>query len=169
MRTADQIGPFDPFAGEFEAPVRAASFGFQLRLVIIAQSQSRAVIDGRASTRQRDLALAVQFVCRLVAGIEQAHLAQLVCGGVIFGEPVRLAEAVVPGQAQQGKVGADAVLIFLCRAFCIGVINAQNELSLLPLGEQPVDQRRAHIANVQAASGGGCKANNRCSHGKNLF
>ena len=40
----------------------------------------------------------------------------------------------------------------------IGVVDPQNELPALPFGEQPIEQRRPHAADVQVAGRAGSEA-----------
>src|SRR5690606_17924688 len=55
----------------------------------------------------------------------------------------------VPDQTQPGQVVLDTLFELGCGAGQIGVVDAQDKGPALPLGEHPVDQRRAHIAYVQ--------------------
>jgi hypothetical protein len=45
-------------------------------------------------------------------------------------------------------------------ALPVGVVETQNESAAAPLGEQPIEQRRAHVAHVQKAGRAGRKTDN---------
>ena len=151
---AGQILPGYPLALQLEAPVRAAALGLQLRLVRVGQLQRGSVIDGRKAARQLHLAAAVQFVGRLVAGVQAARGLQPRGGLLIAVEALGLVVAFVPGQAEPLQVRLDAALEFLRRTLQVGVVDAQHEGAALTLGEQPVHQCGAHVAHVQASRGG---------------
>ena len=57
---------------ELEAPVRRDSVGFLCRAIFLAQGQGRAVIDGRQSAAELDLALQLQLLRGFVAGVDAA-------------------------------------------------------------------------------------------------
>ncbi len=64
---------------------------------------------------------------------------------------VRLIERAVPSHPQPGQIGFDGLFIGLGGALCVGVVNAQDEGPVLAFGEQPIDQSRADIADMQTA------------------
>lgn len=81
--------------------------------------------------------------------------------GVIL-EPLSLAigtviathlHAFVPLQAHPPQVVQDRLFRFLGGPLAIGVFNAQDEGAALAAGEQPIEQGRAGVADVQVAGG----------------
>ena len=58
-------------------------------------------------------------------------------------------------QPQPGQIGLDRRDVLLAAALQIGIVNPQQEPPASLLGEQPVVQRRADIANVERAGGRG--------------
>ena len=64
----------------------------------------------------------------------------------------------IPGQAQPAEAIENVVGELLLAALPIGVFYAQQELATVVTGEQPVENRRAGRADVQAAGGAGGQA-----------
>ena len=61
--------------------------------------------------------------------------------------------ALVPEHAEPGQIVLDPLFKLGRGARQIGVVDPQDELAALPLGEQPVDQGSAHVPDVQLAGG----------------
>ena len=149
LGAAHQVVPAHFLGGELEAPVRPAAFAFEPRAVGIAELERGAVVDRRAALREQALALELQLLGRLVAGIEPADRDQPVAGGVVVRQPVGLPLLARPIEAQPGKVALDRRFVLGLAALPVGVVEAQDEGAAVPLGEQPIEQRRAHVAHVQ--------------------
>src|SRR5688572_17732598 len=81
--------------------------------------------------------------------------------------PQRLTLLARPGQPQPAEVAADALGEFLGRALRVRIVEAQPERAAGLAGEQPVEQRGAHVANVQAPGGARRKADGD-RHGSGL-
>ncbi len=150
---ADQIVPAHDFGLQPEAPVRLAARRLQRRAFGFGQAQGRAIVNRRRAARDLQAALALQLVRRLVAGIEPPGLLQPFRGGLIEREPLRLAELAVRRDAQPFEIDLDAQRIFLGGSFGIGVVESQDELAAMLAGEKIVQQRRARIADMDAAGG----------------
>ena len=166
LRPAHEVVPLDALAAQLEAPVRLHARSLELRALVSRQLQRRPVIHRRPAARLGDLAFDVQLLRRLVGRIEQAHGAQLVGGLVIDAEAFGLVEGLDPGQAQPGQVLLEDGLVFLGRALKVGIVDAQDELAALAARKQPVDERGAHIADMDAASGRGSESDDRGDHGR---
>lgn len=145
---AHQVVPADFLGGEHEAPVRLSAFAFQARPVGVAELERSAFVDRRAALREQALALELELLRRLVAGIEAADRDQPVAGGIVVLQPVRLPLLARPIEAKPGKVALDRGFVLGLVALPVGVVEAQDEGAAVPSGEQPIEQRRAHVAHV---------------------
>ena len=145
---AHQVVPDDLSRVQPKAPVRPAAFRLEAAAFVLAQVQRGAVIDRRPAARQLPLALVFQLLRRLVGRIEAAGRAQPLARRLVGGEPLRLPGAAIPVQPEPSQVLLDGVRELVARAFAIGVVDAQQEMPAVPAREQPVDQRRADIADV---------------------
>ena len=146
---AYQVVPRDLLGIEQKAPVRAPAFRLQPAALVVAEAQRRPVVDRRPPPRQLPLALVLQLFRRLVSGIEAARGAQPLARRFVGGEPLRLPGTAVPVQPQPAQVLLDGGDELLARALAIGVVDPQQEMPAPPSREQPVDQRRADVADVQ--------------------
>ena len=145
--------------------MRLAAFGLELRAVLGRQLQRGAVVDRRQAARELALAAAVELVGGLVAGIEPADVAQAVGGGVIEREPLRLPDDEVGHDAEPGEVLRDRIGEFGLRARQVGVVVAQQEAPAMAAREQPVEQRRPGVADMQVAGRRRREADERSGHG----
>ncbi|GAA4641729.1 hypothetical protein GCM10023115_01570 [Pontixanthobacter gangjinensis] len=66
--------------------------------------------------------------------------------------------------AEPRQIGADCVDIFFFAPFGIGIVDPQHEFSAQFLGEHPIVQRGANVADMKAASGRWGKAGYGFSH-----
>jgi hypothetical protein len=149
---ADEIVPVLARAGELEAPVRLAAFGFELGAIFSGELQRSAVVNWRLARRLRDLAAAIEFVLGLVRRIEQPCRFQLVGGFFVLGEAMRLVGALAPVEAEPREVVDDACSYSLVeRARSVssmrkrtvppcGIANSQfiNAVRTLPTWMRPV-------------------------------
>ena len=154
---AHHVFPLDRIARQFETPMRLAALGLEGSLLGIGQVQGGAVIDRRPAIGHLQASLAIEILAGLITGIEQSLRFQRLGGGLIAVKPVRLFERLVPGNAQPGQVGADAVLIGLRRALDIGIVNAQHKGAAGLAREQIVEDRGADIADMKLAGRAGRK------------
>ncbi len=167
LRPLDQVVEVHRLAIEPEAPVRRAALGLVLRLLLGREVQRGAVVDWRAAEQPGAGALAVQFLLGLPGRVEAARGDEAVAGVVVKRGAVGLADLQVRGDAEPGKVGLDARRELFGRARAVGVVEAEDVLAGPGLGEQPVQQRRAGIAEMQAAGRGrGVADDGGHGHGK---
>src|SRR6185437_1495966 len=97
----------------------------------------------------RELALEGEFFGRLEAGVEPPGRAQPVLRRGIAGEALRLPDEGVPAEPEPAEILLDRQREFLGRAFAVGVVEPQKEAAAGAPGEEPVDERRPDIAEVQ--------------------
>src|SRR5689334_18735402 len=133
--------------------MRLAALRFQGLALVGAEVERGAVIDRRPARRLRDLALALQFILGLIRWVKQAGALQLLRRPLISVEARRLIGALVPFEAEPGQIIFNALLEFLGGAREIGVVDAQQHLPSLTLREQPVEQCRTDIADMNAPGG----------------
>ncbi len=151
---AHKIGPILARAGELKTPVRLAAFRFELGAVFGAELQRSAIIDRRLAGRLRDLAFAVEFILGLVRRIEQPRRLQLIGGLLVLGEAVRLVGALLPMEPEPSEIILDALLELFGRAGKIGVVDTQEDAAALRDREEPVHQRSAYVADMDASRRG---------------
>ena len=111
--------------------MRAPALRLQRRALLGAQAQRGAIIDRRPAERLLALAPAVEFLGRLVGGIEPARLAQLRRGGVIKRHALGLAAVKSRARCRARRDRLDRIGIFDARALAIGVVEAQDEAAAL--------------------------------------
>src|SRR5690606_12552913 len=110
LRPADAILPFDrPLMIELEAPVRCDPFGFLRRALGRGKPERPAVVDRRQPATERDLALEVELLRRLIAGIDPLRRLQPLECLVIQRQPLRLPLLTVRLQPEPSEIGADRV------------------------------------------------------------
>ena len=131
--------------------MRLAARGFERRTLGLRQTQGGAVIDRRPAERLLPLAAPVEFVGGLIGRIEAAQGLEPSGCFVVGGHPLGLAAHQVRLNSKPLQIGLDCVGVFPLRTLEIGVIEAQDERPVAALGEQPVQQRRADVADVDAA------------------
>ena len=74
--------------------------------------------------------------------------------------PARTADVgpLVPVEAEPAQIAQDRRLGLARRALDVGVLDAQDERAARAARQQPVEQRRARVADVELAGGAGCEA-----------
>ena len=142
---------------KFESPMRRNAFGFLGRALLFFELQCTAIVDWRQPAPQLHLALQLQLLCSLVCGIHAARLFQLLKCGVIAIQPLRLAFLAVRLDPEPRQISADCIDIFLFATRSVGIIDPQYELTAALLGEHPIMQRGADIADMQAAGRRRCE------------
>ena len=114
----------------------------------------------RAAGGERRLPLGVELLRRAEAVIGVIAGEQLVGVRRVEVQPLRLAVravravdvgALVPVEPEPAKILEDADLRLARRALGVGVLDAQDERAVLAVCQQPVEQRRARVADVQLA------------------
>src|SRR3546814_3164452 len=101
--------------------------------------------------RQQYLAADIEFLGRLVTGIDARARLQPLEPGFIERKPLRLPHLAVDIEPEPCEVGADARDIVLFRAFAVGIVDPQQETPAMLPRPQPVVERGADIADVQMA------------------
>src|SRR5690606_19388112 len=115
--------------------------------------QRLAPVNRRQFSGEPHLALQLQLVGRLVAGVEPARLLQPFDRLVIERGSLGLAADRVRPDAEPFEIAFYRVGILAFRTLGVRVVEAQDEAPVALPGEQPVEQRRACIADVDAAGG----------------
>ena len=150
-RAAHQVCPAHLAARQLEAPVRLAALTFPFRLV--RRLQRSAIVDRRQLARSQQRTLPLQLTFGLKAGIDAARRLELIESHAVLGHAVDLAVGAVMRQPQPLQVAINRLLEFLGRSRRIGIVDAQQKAAAMFLGEQPVQQRGAGIADMQQACG----------------
>src|SRR5512135_2431474 len=143
---SDEIGPSDRPMIELEAPMRRLAGGDPARDLLARHCQRGTIVDPGLAALLRELALQVQLLRRLEAGIEPARRLQALGGGGVAVEAVGLTREVVPVEAEPAQIRLDRVGKFRPRALAVGVVETQQEVSAALAREEPVDEGRARIA-----------------------
>ena len=163
---AHQVMPLHLALAELEAPMGFAALGFQLGAIFGGEFQRGAVIDRRLVRRDLAFAAAVQLVGGFIRRIKiAARLQRFRRAGMGIGA-LDLAREDVMRHAEPCEILKDRRFIFRLAALGIGVIDAQEELAVMLLREQPVEHGRPRIADVEQAGGGWGESynrHNRCS------
>ena len=119
---------------------------------------ARARISRRTAGGQHFAPVGIEFLRRAETVVRVAAGQELVGVGRIEVQPLRLpiravrpldVRPFVPVQTQPAKVVEDAELRLTRRALDVGVFDTQDERAVLAVREQPVEERRARVADVQ--------------------
>ena len=141
--------------------MRLAARRFERRALGFRQAQGGAIVDRRPAERLLPLAAPVEFVRRLIGGVEAAQGLEP-CGGFVVGrDALRLAAHEVRLDSQPLQIGLDRLGVFRLRTLEIRVVEAQNERPIAALGEEPVEQRGAGVADMDAPGRRGRETNDR--------
>ena len=127
----------------------------------VGQAQRGAVVDRRSAERLLALAPPVELLRRLVGGIEAALRLERFGGGVIGRHPLRLAAHQVGLDAEPGEILLDRLGVFGLRALEVGVVEAEDERPAMPAGVEPVEQRGAGVADMNAPGRRGRETDDR--------
>ena len=127
LRPAHQVVPAHFLGDELEPPVRPAALAFQPRPVGVGELQRRAVVDRRPALGEQTLALELELLRRLVAGIEPAGGDQRVARRVVVRQPVRLLLVARPIEAEPLEIALDRGLVLGLAARPVGVVEPQDE------------------------------------------
>src|SRR5205085_306799 len=123
------------------------------------------------SLGQRRLAIGVQLRDRAETVVRVAGRQQLLRVRLVemqaLGLPVRTARsadigAFVPVEPEPAQIAEDARLGLARRALDVGVLDPEDEGAAVTPREEPVEQRRAGVADVQVPGGAGSETD---SHG----
>ena len=158
---AHHVGPADRSGIEAEAPVRLPARGLERGAVGVGQAKRGAVVDRRTPERLLALAPAVELLRRLVGRIKSPERLEFLGRGVVEGHPFRLSPDEIGLDAEPGEVLLDRSGVFGLRAFEVGVVEAEDERAAVAAGEQPVQQGRAGVSDVDAPGRRGGEADDR--------
>ena len=111
--------------------MRVFALGLETGAVVGGEREGGAVVYRRQPARLLTLALAVELLGALIAGIEAARPAQPLRRLVIEGEPPRLAQNSVGDDAKPGEIDLDRLGVLFLRSFHISVIEAKNEFAMM--------------------------------------
>jgi hypothetical protein len=160
---ADEIAEDErPIVRHIKADDAFAAFGFETALVGGHVGHPTAAVDERTLFGFGGGTLGLNLVGRGVIAIGEAASQEFVDGLLIARPPLRLivgrvrtadVRAFVPIDAQPAEAVQDRGERFVDVSLRVGVVDPQNELAAVPAGEQPVEERRAHAADVQIAGG----------------
>ena len=148
---ANEIAPAHDAGLQHETPMRPASLRMEFQALVRVQRERGAVIDGRRAARDLQTALALQFLRRLITGIEPTRRLERFGGMGIEVEALRLAHLGVGRDAQPSKIDLNGLRVFFFRALKIGVVETQDEHAAMFAGEEIVQQRRARVADMNAS------------------
>jgi hypothetical protein len=106
----------------------------------------------------RELALEIELLRALEAGIKQARGLEALRRRRIAREPRRLCLELVPIEAKPLEIRLDPRREVVPRALAVGVVEPQQEPPAALAREEPVHQRRARIPEMQPPGGTGREA-----------
>ena len=161
---AHQIGPGDRARLQLEAPMGLAPLRHHGLPVGVGEGEGGAVIDGGQAPADLALAAPVELLWGFETGIEAPHLLQPLGRRRIMGESVGLAHDEVRNRPQPGQIHLDGVGIFGLGALDVRIVEAQDETPVVAAREEVVEQGRACIAKMDAASGGRRETDDRRAH-----
>ena len=155
--TAHQVGPGDHgVIVDAEADRGFAALGDVGLFLLRAEVAVAVVVAGGAVLGGLSLAHLGELGFAGVAAVGPAGVEQLLNGGPVLGDALALDHRLgVPVQAQPLQAVEDVGGVLRLAALLVGVFDAQEELTALAAGEQPVEHRRAGCADVQGAGGAG--------------
>ena len=153
----DAVGPGDPRMIQLEPPDAIAPLCPQGGFLFFREGKRGTVIHRGLAHVQQLLALEVQLGRGFPCLVEAGFRAQLIRRCHVAIEPRRLRLDPIPCQAQPFQIFLNAIRVFLLGPLRIRVVEAQNELPARFPGDQPVEQRRAQVADMEIAGGRGGK------------
>ncbi len=159
---AHHVGPADGSRIEAKTPVRLAAGGLERGALVVGQAQGGAVVDRRAAERLLALAAAVELLRRLIGRVEPAQRLEFFGGGVVKGHPLRLAadEIGLERRARRDPPRSSAAYSGFERSTSV---SSKRRMNVPPVaaGEQPVEQSRAGVSDVNAPGRRGRKTDDR--------
>ena len=159
---ADQVREGDRLVGHPEADNGGAALGLVRGLLLGAQLAAVAVVAGRLAGGAGGLAAGVQLLLRAVAVVGVTGVQQLLGDVLVEVHALRLAVrrvraadlgALVPVEAQPAHRVEQLVVRLLGVAGRVGVLDAEDQGSLVVPGERPVEQGSADQAHVGVTGG----------------
>ncbi len=147
---------------DFEADGGAATLGLFLSALGGREVAARPGVDVGAPGRPRRFAVPVELFLRAVAGVGPVLVEETLdvrpVQAIALGLPVGSRvpsdlRAFVPVEPQPPEVAEDRCNASLGRPGGIRILEAKHERPALPAGEKPVEEGRAHVAEVKVAGG----------------
>ena len=145
-------------AGTLKRMTGCSPSSIRVRTSLRRQLTARARISRRPSGGEHFAAVGVELLRRTETVVRVAAGQQLVGVGRIEVQPLRLpirpvrpldVRPFVPVEPEPAQVVEDAGLRLTRRALDVGVLDPQDERAVLAVREQPVEERRARVADVQ--------------------
>ena len=149
LRSLDQIVELDRRSIEAEAPVRCAPLRLKRLLLLWGQRQRGAIIERGLAEQARAPALDLELFLGLVGGVEPTRIDQPLLRRFIERSSIGLPDLEGRRDPEPCQICFDAVGEFLRRARNIGIVEAQHVAATGLEREQPVEQRRPGIAQMQ--------------------
>ena len=168
--TAHQVAPGDHgVVVDAEADRGLAAFGDVGLLLLGSEVAVAVVVAGGAVLGGLPLAHLGELGFAGVAAVGPTGIEQLLDGSPVLGDAFALDHGIrIPVQAQPLQAFKDVGGVLRLAALLVGVLDAQQELTALAPGEQPVEHRCAGCADVQGAGGAGGETHthrrSRCCH-----
>ena len=138
------------------------------------QRAAGAVVLRRSAGREIGLAVGVELLRRAEAVVRVIARQQLVGVRRVEMQPLGLAigtvraadvRPLVPVEPEPAQVLEDALLRLARRSLGVGVLDAEDERAVLAVRQQPVEERRARVADVQLAGRAGSESDAHTSVG----
>jgi hypothetical protein len=133
--------------------VRPAAFGLQPGAIVGRKPQRFTIIDRRQSAAEQHFPFQLQLFGRFIGRIDMAGRAQPVERCFIARKARRLRLLGVGSHAQPVEIRADRGREGWGGPGGIGIVHPQQEATAGLAGEQPVQKRGAHIADMKAPGG----------------
>ena len=166
-RTTDQVVDRQSTgARDLQTHDRGASLGFEGRPLLRGFGDPAATVDERLLGRFGRLAFRLNFRGGGVVIVGGLTLDQLPYGRLIAVQALRLEigpvrathfRALIPLDAQPAKAVQNGLQGRRHVALLVGIVDPQHEMAAVLAGEEPIEQRRAHAANVQVSGRTGSK------------
>ena len=169
--------PADPLAGHLQTHRRPAPRGLERRRLGVGRRHPAPAVEKAPLLTLRRLAFGLDLVRGRVVPIRGAGRKQLLDRRPVAPGALRLVircmrpadlGPLIPVDAQPPEPVQNRLQRRGHVALGIGVVNPQQELPFVPAGEQPVEQRRAHAADVEVSGGTGREARTDLRHYQGL-
>ncbi len=165
--------PADALARHLQPDHRLAALALEAAPVGVGLRHERAAVDEAFLGRLRGLALGLQLLGRGVIVVRQPGVQQRVDGCLVETVALRLVirsrvaadlRALVPVDPEPAEPVQDRLQRLVDVPLPVRVVDAQDETAAVAAGVEPVEQRRAHAADVQETGGAGREARANLGH-----
>ena len=120
------------------------------RMVRFRDLERGAVVDRRQPAPEQHFALEIEFLRGLVAAVYPSRRGEAGELPLVILEALRLPLLAIGLEAQPSQIGADRRDKLVAAALAVGIVDPQQEAAAVLPREQPVVQRRANVADVEA-------------------